>query len=303
MVSDSKAIMMATAKIQAEKVDQLLANQAVFGELLSPEEKQFLLDHSQIRNVARGEVLCQQKQQDESVFILLLGEVEVTEAGAASPIVLAKLRRGEIFGEIAALFHLPRISTVTASKPSVVLVIPGTVFEQVINQRKVLRDAIWQRYHGRLCMTVLRMVNQFRHLPEVALQSLIQSVSLVSFSAGQQIVEAGKPGDNLFIIISGEASVSQQVNTEDKRVALLKAGDYFGEWSLLTGAPCSATVTARTAISLLGIDRMAFLRFIQDYPSVRDGIDHVAHNRQHAAPRQGQSSANTSNNDFSLQSH
>lgn len=278
--ADSKAIMMATAKFQAEKIDQLLVQQTVFGELLSPDEKQYLMDHSQVRNVAEGEVICRQRQQDNNVFILLLGEVEVTEVQGSQPIVLARLRRGEIFGEIAALLHLPRISTVTASKPAVLLEIPGTSFESLINQRKTLRDAIWQRYHQRLCMTVLRMVGQFRYLPETALASLIETVTLVSYAPGHRVIEAGIPGDALFIVITGEAMVSQDIEGEDKRVALLRAGDYFGEWSLLTGAPCSATVTATTPVSLLCIDRAVFLRFIQDYPSVRDGIDHVAHNRQ-----------------------
>ena len=271
---------MATAKIQAEKIDQILAQQAVFGELLLPDERQRLMDHSQVRKVMPGEVLCQQQEHDNRVFILLLGEVEVTESQSASPIVLARLRRGEIFGEIAALFHLPRISTVTASKSSVVLDIPGDIFENVIKQRRALRDAVWQRYHQRLCMTVLRMVIQFRHLPEDALASLLETVSLVSYCSGHHIIDAGTPGDALFIIISGEVTVSQQVNAQDKRIATLKAGDYFGEWSMLTGAPCSATVTADTPISLLCIDRLDFLRFIQDYPSVRDGIDQIAHNRQ-----------------------
>ena len=269
-----------TAKFHTDKIDQILAQQAVFGELLSPEERQYLMDHSQVRDVAAGEVLCQQQELDSRIFILLLGEVEVTESQSAKPIVLARLKLGEIFGEIAALFYLPRISTVTASKPSVVLDIPAVTFENVILQRAELRDAVWQRYHQRLCMTVLRMAKQLRHLPEAGLAALLETVSLASYASGTPIVEAGAPGDALCIIISGEATVSQMDNGQDKRIASLKAGEYFGEWSMLTGAPCSATVTAHTLVSLLCIDRVNFLRFIQDFPSVRDGIDQVAHNRQ-----------------------
>lgn len=276
----SKANAIMTAKFQTEKIDQILAQQAVFGELLSVDERQYLMDHSQVRNVAAGEVLCQQQDRDSRVFILLLGEVVVTESQSAKPIILARLKRGEIFGEIAALFNLPRMSTVTASKSSVVLDIPGVVFERVIMQRAELRDAVWQRYHQRLCMTVLRMAKQFRYLPDAGLDGLLESVSLVSYSDGTPIVDAGTPGDALCIIISGEASVSQRENGQDKCIANLKAGEYFGEWSMLTGAPCSATVTATTQVSLLCIDRVTFLRFIQDFPSVRDGIDSVAHNRQ-----------------------
>ena len=269
-----------TAKIQEEKIDRILTQQAVFGELLTSAERQYLMDHSKVRNVAAGEVLCRQQERDSRIFILLLGEVEVTESQAASPIILAHLKRGEIFGEIAALFNLPRMSTVTASKPSVVLDIPGKIFEQVVLQRAELRNAVWQRYHQRLCMTVMRMAKQLRHLPDEALTTLVKSVSLVSYASGTPIVEAGMPGDALSIIISGEATVSHKDQHQDKCVAKLRAGEYFGEWAMLTGAPSSATVTASTIVSLLCIDRENFLRLIQDYPSVRDGIDLVAHNRQ-----------------------
>ena len=278
-----------TAKIQPEKIDRILTQQAVFGELLTSVERQYLMDHSKVRNVASGEVLCRQQERDSRIFILLLGEVEVTESQAAPPIVLARLKRGEIFGEIAALFNLPRMSTVRAIKLSVILDIPGEIFEQVVLQRAELRDAVWQRYHQRLCMTVMRMARQLRHLPDEALAALLKSVSLVSYASGTSIVEAGMPGDVLSIIISGEVTVSHKDQQQDKCVAKLRAGEYFGEWAMLTGAPCSATVTASTTVSLLCIDRENFLRFIQDYPSVRDGIDLVAHNRQSQSQSQSQS--------------
>ena len=280
---------MATAKFQQENIDQILTQQEVFGELLLPDERQYLMDHSQVLDIGPGEVICQQQEQDNRVFVLLMGEVEVTESQAGQPIVLARLRRGEIFGEIAALFHLPRISTVTSVRPSVVMVVPGEVFEGVISRRDALRDAVWQRYHQRLCITVLRMVKQFRPLPEAALAPLLATLSLSSYEQGCPIVHAGSPGDALSIIIQGEVFVSQDTgNGEDKRVATLRAGEYFGEWSILTGAPCSATVTAGTAVSLLSIGRSEFLRLIQDYPSVRDGIDLVAHNRQNQQFPNGQ---------------
>jgi CRP-like cAMP-binding protein len=290
---------MVTAKIQAEKIGQILQQETVFGELLLPEERQYLMDRSKVRHVAVGDVLCRQQQHDNRVFILLLGEVEVTESQFAQPIVLAKLKRGEVFGEIAALFKLPRMSTVIVTKPSVVLDIPGDVFEELIIQRPELRDAVWQRYHHRLTMTVLRMVRQFRPLPDSALQSLLERLSLVCFPRDTQIVQAGKPGDALFIIISGDVVVSQQTHAHAEHVARLTAGDYFGEWSLLTGAPCSAEVTAKSDLSVLCIERSDFLRFIQDYPSVRDGIDMVAHNRQ---ARSGADMPPLSDQDFSVDS-
>jgi CRP-like cAMP-binding protein len=62
-------------------------------------------------------------------------------------------------------------------------------------------------------------------------------------------------------------------------VALLRAGDYFGERSLLTGAPRTASVAALDDVEAVRIGRAEFLQFIQHHEDVRDRIDMVSHER------------------------
>lgn len=263
-----------------EVIEKAIDNQTAFGDLLLAEEKQTLIDHGTVHSAATGEVLCKQGESDRRVFIIVMGEVEVSEGSDENQVVLAHLKRGEVFGEISALFSSPRISNVTVTKPSVLLIIPGESFEKIITGRSELYSAILERYKNRLSETALRSVDLFRHLDKHALQPLIDASSIAGIPEGGVIVSEGEAGDYFYIIISGTARVSHDLGDSTINLALMHSGDYFGEWSVLTGAPRAATVSAMNRVDMLRIERSAMLDFIQKQPEVGERIDLVAHNRR-----------------------
>ena len=263
-----------------EVIEGAIDKQTAFGDLLSAEEKQTLIDHGSVHSATIGEVLCQQGENDRRVFIIVMGEVEISEGDEKDQVVLAYLKRGEVFGEISALFDSPRISNVTVTKPSVLLIIPGDAFEKIITGRSELYNAILERYKKRVSETALRGVDLFRHLDKSALAPLIEASSIVSIHDGCDIVNEGEAGDYFYIIIRGTARVSHDLGGSVINIALMHSGDYFGEWSILTGAPRAATVSAISRVDLLGIERSVMLDFIQQQPEVGERIDLVAHNRK-----------------------
>ncbi len=261
-------------------IEKAIDNQTAFGDLLTPEEKQKLIDHGTVHSAVIGEVLCKQGENDRRVFIIVMGEVEISEGTDDNRVVLTHLKRGEVFGEISALFDSPRISNVTVTKPTVLLIIQGDVFEKVITGRSALYSAILERYKSRLSETALRSVDLFRHLDKKTLQPLIDASSIASIPEGGIIVSEGETGDYFYIIISGTARVSHDLGDSTINIALMHSGDYFGEWSVLTGAPRAATVSAMNRVDMLRIERAAMLEFIQQQPEVGERIDLVAHNRR-----------------------
>ncbi len=265
---------------------QAINNHTTFGELLSAEEKEYLLDHGKVRHAAVGDRLCFRHQLDTRVYILVMGEVEVREENEGRQMVLARLGQGEIFGEISALYKIPRISDVFASRPSVLIELPGDILERVIAARPPLSQAILQRYKHRITETALKNVPLFRQLSLDESTELIERSSILGFPPGSLIVSENEPGDALYIIIHGAVQVSHQIDGELVPFAKLKVGDYFGEWALLTGAPRAATVTALSRIEAIRVDCGLFLDFIQHNPEVRDRIDQVAYNRHQFATGQ-----------------
>jgi voltage-gated potassium channel len=86
----------------------------------------------------------------------------------------------------------------------------------------------------------------------------------MNIEAGQVVCRQGDPGDELFLIVHGNATVSRN----GREIANLGPGAYFGELALLTDEPRSATVTATTGIVLLALNRRSFRQVVETTPSV-----------------------------------
>lgn len=260
-------------------VEQAVASHQLFGDLLTAVEKEYLLDRGIVRSVAPGIRLCRQYQRDDRVYILVVGEVEASAGEDTGKTHIASIKQGELFGEIAALFGMPRICDITVTRPSVVLEIPSSVLRTIIEARGQLRDAVMQRFRARITETALRAVPLFRYLPDDSMQQLVEAATLVGAPPGSILIEEGEVGDAFYVIVYGNLRVSHDISGRHLNLALLQPGDFFGEWSLLTGAPRAATVSALMQTELVAIDRGAFLKIMQLHPEIRDRIDLEAQNR------------------------
>jgi CRP-like cAMP-binding protein len=85
---------------------------------------------------------------------------------------------------------------------------------------------------------------------------LVASARLVLYGAGEAIVREGEPGASMFVIVRGTVAVRLAAATGE--VARIASGGYFGEMSLLTGEPRTATVVAESDCRLVEIDVAAF---------------------------------------------
>ncbi|MES2569197.1 MAG: mechanosensitive ion channel family protein [Verrucomicrobiota bacterium] len=92
---------------------------------------------------------------------------------------------------------------------------------------------------------------------------LLLNAGLLRFGRGERVIEQGEDGLSMFIVAQGEAEVFVTANNHDTHVATLKAGDYFGEMSLLTGEPRSATVVARTDCEMWEIQKAVLAEILQ----------------------------------------
>ena len=100
----------------------------------------------------------------------------------------------------------------------------------------------------------LQDVPIFQGLDRIDLAKLVPELEPYSFPQGTVLFEAGDPGDRLFIILGGTASVfSRKEGGEIRRVASLGPGECFGEMSLLTGAPRSMSIEALSDLRVLSL--------------------------------------------------
>ena len=117
-------------------------------------------------------------------------------------------------------------------------------------------------------------------LPAEAHRALAAAAAEQVFADGEVIVREGEPGGSMFIVCRGKVAIT--IGPERREVAVTEAGGYFGEMSLLTGEPRTATVVARGDCTVLEIGADAFRAYVKSHPDV---IDRARRGRRRAPPR------------------
>jgi CRP-like cAMP-binding protein len=110
------------------------------------------------------------------------------------------------------------------------------------------------------------------------LQQFALEMKAHRFGKGERIITEGAEGQTFYIVALGEVSVLTGESAVE--VARLSRGEYFGEMSLLTGAPRSATVVAATDAVLFEIDRPTFGRFFSENPHLAEQLSTLLAHRQ-----------------------
>ena len=114
-------------------------------------------------------------------------------------------------------------------------------------------------------MSLMLQAPAFAKLPPSNFQALFMRMEEISLRPGEVVIKQGDPGDFFYIIKSGSCQVSR--NMENNKVlplAILKAGDSFGEEALLTEAPRNANVVAKSKTKLMRLAKKDFNQLLKD---------------------------------------
>lgn len=101
------------------------------------------------------------------------------------------------------------------------------------------------------------------------LVEVMGGLRLVAFRPGDIVVAEGEPGDSLFVLATGSVKAFCKGPRGDyRKVREMGEGDFFGEVSILTGMPRSATITAATPLELLELDAPTLDSIAERHPHV-----------------------------------
>jgi len=117
----------------------------------------------------------------------------------------------------------------------------------------------------------------FQSLNDTQRQALQSAVHHRVFPAGTIVFREHDDGDSVFIILSGRVEVL--TSRRGGALARLGAGDYFGEMSLLTGGPRTATVRTATECTLLEIERDTLAPMLKELPELEQELTQVEERR------------------------
>ena len=116
---------------------------------------------------------------------------------------------------------------------------------------------------------LLKQTPLFSEMDKADLEELVPSTRVETFQPGRVILREGRVGAAFFLIVSGSVEVIRALGKpEEKVVAELGAGDFFGEIAIMKHSPRVASVRALTETQCLMIQRLHIDSYIQRFPIV-----------------------------------
>lgn len=242
-----------------------------------------------VRHVPAGEAVFAEGSAGDALYLVESGEVQIVAGTGAGTKVLATLRAGESFGEMALLTGKSRSAGARAVRDTNLWMLYRTDFEDLLVRHPSISLALNRALSERLLEADRRFheahlgrIPLFRGLSTAQLEDLNRNLKPEVFRQGEVICREGEEADRMWFIEAGQAEVVIQVDGEEVRLATLRDGDFFGEMALLTGSVRSATVRALTDVDLWSLRKEDFDGLLLQYPTVAIALSQALSERLHA---------------------
>ncbi len=99
--------------------------------------------------------------------------------------------------------------------------------------------------------------------------AIVEGLSLKTYEPGEIIFSEGEPGHSLMVLAGGTLRVYVRSKSgTNEQVRTMTDGAFFGEISLMSGKPRTATITCVTNAELLVLDRSTLLEIAKKYPEI-----------------------------------
>lgn len=136
----------------------------------------------------------------------------------------------------------------------------------------------------------MRKVEFFAPLTMGQVEKILPSIMLFSYAPGETVFKKGQKGDAFYIVYKGSVDISiPRVIFLSKKVASLKAGDFFGEIALISDEPRTATVAAAEASLLFTLIAEDFKFVLAENPAAAEEMRRIASRRKFATSKQADS--------------
>jgi len=101
------------------------------------------------------------------------------------------------------------------------------------------------------------------------IEELISNSQVRAYKPGDILCRENAVEDHFYMILEGDVEVTKVINNiETRLLKTLGPGDFFGEMAIIHNAPRAATVTAKTDLTTLELDKAGFDRVLRNSSSV-----------------------------------
>jgi CRP-like cAMP-binding protein len=161
--------------------------------------------------------------------------------------------------------------------------IPNSFPIREVTLREVTDQTIREQERARTdgLLSLMRNVDILAPLSTAELEQLVARAGVETFAAGEKPIRQGDAGDSFYIIKGGTVDVVvESTPGQSAVVATLGPGQFFGEMSLLTGAPRTSSIHVRADAEFIVIDKESFGRVLVQNPSIAQTLSQILAERQ-----------------------
>jgi CRP-like cAMP-binding protein len=247
-----------------------IAPQVLFS-ALDPASFKATVSVFEVRFVPDRQPLVEEGTVGNEAFIVARGELDVSKKATTpggAPLALARLGNGALFGEMALLSSAPRTATVTACRPSVVLVGSKAALDRVAAKAPEVGRVFAEFCRRRMLDNLVRTNFILKSASPSERPALIERFAVRQFNQGERIIVQGSPPDGLHMIALGEVDVVHNDGKDPTLVARLGPGEVVGEVAMILRRPAITDVVAHHPTVTLFLQRDRFLALARAHPKV-----------------------------------
>jgi cAMP-dependent protein kinase regulator len=248
---------------------------------LKKEELSRVMERIQARHCGKDAIICREGDPGDSIYIISHGRVSIFRpASGGEKIRLAELKEGDFFGEFGFFADAKRHATVEALVDTELLEILKEDLEKIIQEFPSVSQVLFKFYKERVLENLLAFSALFKPFSPEERKQVVDKFTMEKFPSGALILEEGAAGDCLYIIKKGEVEAfTESPRGEILTLARLKEGDFFGEISLLTGRPRTASVKALRPVELARLNKKDFDQIAAHLPPIIKTLEEFLHLR------------------------
>lgn len=235
-----------------------------------------------LQRVPHGTPIIREGEPGRSFYFVASGEVCVlTTDTLGRQSELARLHENAVFGEMALLSARPRSASVLAVGEVDLFELGSQSLAAVADEVAAVAHALHRFTRDRLLGNLMARSALFRPFDLPRQRELLRRFTSHDVGAGTVIIHEGEPGRGLFVVLTGDLEVSRRNPDGDRQtLGVLRAGEIFGEISLLRGGATSATVMALSQATVLFLARDHVERMVAAFPELRRTLEELAVDRE-----------------------
>lgn len=245
---------------------------------LTEEERADISAKLECKVYRTGESITVEGAPSEAMYFVDSGWVSIFTEQAGRRAILASLGSGSVLGEADLLQDAPYSTTAEAASEVDVRCLNKSDLQALIAKQPSIGVKLSLALGSKVIQVTeylaesrLAELRFFTELSKEVMLSLAERLQPRTVQKGDTVCWLGAPGQEMYVIESGEVEVVLPPETEEVPMPL-KEGELLGEMALLANKPYAATYRAASEVSLWSLSRVDFDELVKQFPLMRQAL-------------------------------